>query len=45
MRGNFIFLAGAALEIVGLCYGVDSWAVAASVIAYGAVLLVTGYLS
>lgn len=43
--GNALFLAGGALEIVALQLGVDSWAVAVSLLAYGAVLLVTGYLS
>ncbi|MGH8899504.1 MAG: hypothetical protein ACRDZ4_21380 [Egibacteraceae bacterium] len=45
MSGNTIFITGATIEIVGLYLGVDSWAVAASLLAYGAVLLVTGYLS
>lgn len=45
MRGNVVFLLGALLELVGLQLGVDSWAVAWSLIAYGAVLLATGYLS
>jgi VIT1/CCC1 family predicted Fe2+/Mn2+ transporter len=45
VRGNLVFLLGGAIEIVALQMGVDSWAVAVSVIAYGAVLLVTGYLS
>jgi len=43
--GNALFLAGALLEVVGLGLGVDSVAVAWSLIGYGAVLLVTGYLS
>jgi hypothetical protein len=43
--GNGLFLAGAAMEVVGLAIGVDSAAVAWSLIGYGAVLLVTGYLS
>lgn len=43
--GNALFLAGCVLEIVALQQGVDSWAVAVSLLAYGAVLLVTGYLS
>ena len=45
MKGNVLFLIGGALEVAALQLGVDSWAVAVSVIAYGAVLLVTGYLS
>lgn len=45
MRGNAVFLLGAVIEVVGLQLGVDSWAVAWSLIGYGAVLLVTGYLS
>jgi len=43
-RGNTIFLLGAALEVVGLQMGVSSSAVAWSLLVYGAVLLVTGYL-
>jgi hypothetical protein len=43
--GNVIFLLGAVLEIVGLRCGVDSAAVAWSLIIYGGVLLWTGYLS
>lgn len=42
--GNLIFLVGAALETVALLVGVDSRAVAWSMIGYGVVLLVTGYL-
>lgn len=43
--GNIIFLIGGLLEIVALHLGVDSWAVGVSLLAYGAVLLITGYLS
>lgn len=45
MKGNALFLVGAVLETAALCLGVDSWAVAVSLFVYGAVLLVTGYLS
>ena len=45
MRGNALFLLGALLETVALQAGVDSWAVAASLIVYGCVLLLTVYLS
>ena len=42
--GNIIFLAGAVLEIIGLHLGVSSAAVAWSLLLYGGVLLVTGYV-
>ncbi len=42
--GNALFLAGAVLEIAGLTVGVHSQAVAWSLIVYGVVLLVTGYV-
>ena len=42
--GNALFLLGAALECAGLQFGVHSYAVAWSMIGYGAVLLVTGYM-
>jgi len=45
MKGNLIFLVGATLEVIALQLGVDSWAVALSLIAYGVVLVGTGYLS
>ena len=44
-NGNTLFLLGATLEALGLYAGVDSWAVAISMTAYGIVLLITGYLS
>lgn len=44
-RGNALFLLGAVFEIAGLQHGVDSWAVAVSLLVYGVVLLWTGYLS
>jgi hypothetical protein len=43
MTGNILFLVGAALETVGLHYGVSVRAVAWSLLIYGAVLLWTGY--
>ena len=43
MKGNAIFLIGAALELVGLQRGVSTWAVAVSLLTYGALLLYTGY--
>lgn len=43
--GNVVFLLGAALEYLGLGFGVDSWAVAWSLVIYGSILLLTGYLS
>jgi hypothetical protein len=42
--GNVLFLVGAALEVVGVGYGVNTWAVAASMIGYGIALLIYGYL-
>lgn len=42
--GNAIFLLGAVLEYIGLGLGVSSSAVAWSLIAYGAILLATGYI-
>ena len=42
--GNAVFLLGAALEVVGLSIGTSSAAVAWSLIVYGAVLLITGYI-
>jgi hypothetical protein len=41
--GNALFLAGALLEYIALPLGVDSRAVAWSVIIYGVILLWTGY--
>lgn len=45
MSGNALFIVGAVLEVIGLQRGVDSMAVAWSLIIYGAVLLWTGYRS
>jgi len=43
VRGNLIFLIGASLELIGLQRGVSTWAVAVSLLTYGALLLYTGY--
>jgi len=42
--GSTVFAIGAALEIVGLGMGTQATVVAWSLIVYGVVLLVTGYL-
>ncbi len=42
--GNKLFIIGVALEIAGLVKGVHPTAVALGLIAYGVVLLFTGYL-
>lgn len=43
--GNFLFMLGAALETVGVGYGVHTQAVAWSMIGYSVVLLLKGYLN
>jgi hypothetical protein len=43
--GNALFLAGAILEYIALPMGVDTRAVAWSLILYGIILLGTGYVS
>lgn len=42
--GNAVFMAGAALEVIALGYGVHTVMVGWATVAYGIVLLYRGYL-